>query len=158
MRVRGILWTGVRVTDQKAAEVFFSDVLGLTLARKDDDQHFSLFQLPSGQEFEVFGPGSLWSAIHEHPVVVGFEVENVPQARGELESLGVELVTDIQGDQRTGAWCYFRGPDGILFEICSKGSDETAVVSQAIYGTGQAGEALTPEALLTDFGPSISPR
>jgi catechol 2,3-dioxygenase-like lactoylglutathione lyase family enzyme len=158
MRVRGILWTGVRVTDQKAAEAFFSDVLGLTLARKDDAQQFSLFQLPSGQEFEVFGPGSSWSAIHEHPVVVGFEVEDVSESRAELEGHGVEFVTDIQGDPQTGEWCYFRGPDGILFEICSKGSGAAAVVFQAIYGTGQAGEPLTPEALLTDVELSISPR
>ena len=37
-------------------------------------------------------------------------------ARKELESRGVEFVTDVE-DNESEAWAYFRGPDGYLCEL-----------------------------------------
>ena len=45
--------------------------------------------------------------------VLAFQVEDVRAARKELESRGVEFVTDVDGNE-SEAWAYFRGPDGYL--------------------------------------------
>ena len=37
-----------------------------------------------------------------------------------MERKGVEFVTDID-TWEDEAWCYFRGPDGYLYEILQKG-------------------------------------
>ena len=48
--------------------------------------------------------------------VLGFEVADVPEAREELKAMGVEFVTEVR-EQSGAKWCYFRGPDGHLYEI-----------------------------------------
>jgi hypothetical protein len=35
---------------------FFEEVLNLPLVRREDDDDFGMFRLPSDQIFEVFGP------------------------------------------------------------------------------------------------------
>ena len=122
MQIQGILWAGVRVAEPENAARFFSDTLGLEIAKRDAGAGFTLFRLPSGQEFELLGPQSRWYAVHEHPVVVGFQVADVSESRRELEAKGVPFVSETAGDAATGQWCYFRGPGGVLFEICSEGS------------------------------------
>jgi hypothetical protein len=71
--------------------------------------------VPSGQLFELFGPESPYYQLHACPVLA-FQVEDVGEARKELESRGVEFVTDVEGDE-SEAWAYFRGPDGYLYEL-----------------------------------------
>jgi catechol 2,3-dioxygenase-like lactoylglutathione lyase family enzyme len=73
------------------------------------------FELPSGQLFEVFGSESRHYQFHHCPVV-GFQVEDVRAAKQEMESKGIEFMTDVLGDDME-AWAYFRGPDGYLYEI-----------------------------------------
>jgi hypothetical protein len=41
---------------------------------------------------------------------------DVRAARKELESRGVEFVTDVDGNE-SEAWTYFHGPDGYLYEL-----------------------------------------
>jgi hypothetical protein len=43
------------------------------------------------------------------------QVDDVRAARKEIESHGVEFVTDVNGNSE--AWTYFRGPDGYLYEL-----------------------------------------
>jgi hypothetical protein len=73
------------------------------------------FELPSGQLFEVFDAESRYYQFHICPVV-GFQVEGVRAARQELQSKGIEFMTQVFGDEKE-AWTYFRGPDGYLYEI-----------------------------------------
>jgi catechol 2,3-dioxygenase-like lactoylglutathione lyase family enzyme len=113
MRVLGYTWAGVRTSDLESAARFFSDVLGLSLIHQGKD--LVQFETPSGQLFEVFGSESRYYQLHTCPVL-GFQVENVREARKELESRGVEFVTEVQGDE-SEAWAYFRGPDGYLYEL-----------------------------------------
>jgi catechol 2,3-dioxygenase-like lactoylglutathione lyase family enzyme len=117
--IQGILWAGVRVDEPESAIRFFRDLLGLEIAEQDAGGGFTLFRLPSGQEFELLGPNSRWYRVHEDRVVVGFQVADVPEARRELQAEGIEFVTETAGDAASGQWCYFRGPGGVLFEICS---------------------------------------
>jgi catechol 2,3-dioxygenase-like lactoylglutathione lyase family enzyme len=113
MRVLGYTWAGVRTANLESAARFFADVLGLSLIH--EGQGLVQLELPSGQMFEVFGSESRYYKLHACPVLA-FQVVDVRAARKELESLGVEFVTDIDGNE-SEAWFYFRGPDGYLYEL-----------------------------------------
>lgn len=113
MRVLGYTWAGVRTDNLKSAADFFADILGLSLIHEGKD--LIQFEMPSGQLFEVFASESRYYQLHTCPVL-GFQVEDVRAARKELESRGVEFVTDLYGNN-TEAWTYFRGPDGYLYEL-----------------------------------------
>lgn len=113
MRVLGYTWAGVRTSDLHSSSSFFSDILGLQ--RIHDGEGFVQFELPSGQLFEVFSSESHYHQFHNCPVV-GFQVEDVRTAKQEMESKGIEFLTDVFGDEKA-SWAYFRGPDGYLYEI-----------------------------------------
>jgi catechol 2,3-dioxygenase-like lactoylglutathione lyase family enzyme len=113
MRVLGYTWAGVRTADLKSTAHFFADTLGLSLVR--EGKAMVQFETATGQLFEVFGPGSPYYRLHASPVLA-FQVEDVRAAKKELESRGVEFVTDVDGDS-SEAWVYFRGPDGYLYEL-----------------------------------------
>jgi catechol 2,3-dioxygenase-like lactoylglutathione lyase family enzyme len=113
MRVLGYTWAGVRTADLKLAARFFANVLGLSVIH--EGKGLVQFEMPSGQLFEVFGPESRFYKLHSCPVLA-FQVEDVREARKELESQNVEFVTDIEGNE-SEAWAYFRGPDGYLYEL-----------------------------------------
>jgi catechol 2,3-dioxygenase-like lactoylglutathione lyase family enzyme len=113
VRVLGYTWAGVRTADLKSATRFFADVLGFSVIHKGVD--LVQFEMPSRQSFEVFGSKNRYSQLHDCPVLA-FQVEDVRAARKELESRGVEFVTDVEGNE-SEAWTYFRGPDGYLYEL-----------------------------------------
>jgi catechol 2,3-dioxygenase-like lactoylglutathione lyase family enzyme len=113
MRVLGYDWAGVRTADLKSTERFFAEVLGLSLLHRGEG--LVQFEMPSGQLFEVFGLESRFYRFHTCPVL-GFQVEDVRTARKELESEGVEFVSEVDGNE-SEAWTYFKGPDGYLYEL-----------------------------------------
>jgi catechol 2,3-dioxygenase-like lactoylglutathione lyase family enzyme len=113
VRVLGYTWAGVRTSDLNSSSRFFSDILGLR--RVHNGKGLVQFELPSGQLFEIFGAESRYYQFHNCPVV-GFQVEDVGAAKREMESKGIEFMTDVFGDEKE-AWAYFRGPDGYLYEI-----------------------------------------
>jgi catechol 2,3-dioxygenase-like lactoylglutathione lyase family enzyme len=117
MRVLGYTWAGVRTADLKSSARFFADILGFSLMHEGDD--LAQFEMPSGQLFEVFGPKNRYYSLHSCPVLA-FQVEDVRAARSELETRGVEFVTEIAGSG-SEAWTYFRGPDGYLYELWQTG-------------------------------------
>jgi len=113
MRVLGYTWAGVRTADMESAARFFGETLGLPVSFKGPG--VVQFEFPSGQLFEVFDPASKYYRLHECPVL-GFQVESVRAARAELESTGIEFVTEVYGNE-VEAWTYFRGPDGVVYEL-----------------------------------------
>ena len=113
MRLLGYTWAGVRTADMKSAARFFGETLGLPASYQA--QGVVQFELSSGQLFEVFDAASKYYQLHACPVL-GFQVENVREARKELESKGIEFVTEVYGND-VEAWVYFRGPDGFLYEL-----------------------------------------
>ena len=51
----------------------------------------------------------------------GFAVEDIKSTRDELIARGVEAVTEIEGGPDSGGyWCYFRDPEGNVFEISQR--------------------------------------
>jgi catechol 2,3-dioxygenase-like lactoylglutathione lyase family enzyme len=113
MRVLAYTWAGVRSADLTSAKRFFADDLGLSLA--SEGEGLVQFELPSGQLFEIFGSENRYYPLHACRVLA-FQVEDVRTARNKLKSRGVEFVTEIEGNE-TEVWVYFRGPDGILYEL-----------------------------------------
>lgn len=113
MHVLGYTWAGVRTSDLNSSSRFFSDILGLRQVHHG--KALVQFELPSGQLFEVFSSESRYYSFHNCPVV-GFQVEDVRAAKREMESSGIEFMTEVLGDDKE-AWAYFRGPDGYLYEI-----------------------------------------
>jgi catechol 2,3-dioxygenase-like lactoylglutathione lyase family enzyme len=107
-------WVGVVAEDLEAQRRFYRDVLGFreTEAGKDWVQ----FEL-DGQLFEVIARRSL-PQYAARRFQVGFTVHDIQEAREELIRAGVEPISEIEGgDDTTNDWCYFRDPEGNVFEI-----------------------------------------
>jgi catechol 2,3-dioxygenase-like lactoylglutathione lyase family enzyme len=109
-------WMGVVAKDLEAQRRFYRDVLGLREADSGPGWvHFDL----GGNMFEVIQREDVpqYDAARYQ---VGFTVDNIETARTELVRLGVEPLTDIEptepGDT-ANRWCYFRDPEGNVFEI-----------------------------------------
>ena len=117
MDVKSYSWAGAPTDDFDGTMRFFEEVLGFRVVMRDDETDFGMFRLPSGQVFEVFGPKSDEHSYLKMPAV-GFDVDDVRQARAELEAQGIEFVTDILTiPSGKVSWTYFVGPDGFLYEI-----------------------------------------
>ena len=121
MRILGVEWVGLKVNDMAGAEAFFVETLGVESVRRSETRGFTSLRLPSGQLIELFGPQSREYELHETPVVAGFEVEDVQVFREEMAERGVEFMTDVEGGPKSGRWCYFRGPEGSMFQVFSRG-------------------------------------
>ena len=108
-------WIGVVVEDLAEQRRFYREVLGFTEVKAGADWvHFDL------------GNGNLLELIQRNNdpqydrarYQVGYTVEDILSARAELIARGVEPVTRIEGDAAAGGrWCYFRDPEGNVFEI-----------------------------------------
>ena len=120
MEVLSISWAGVRTQNFAATVRYFEENMSLPLTLLDDQEEVAHFRCASGDLFEIFGPNNPNARHHASPVF-GFQVAHIEVARREMESKGVDFVTDIDRWEED-AWCYFRGPDGYLYEICQKGA------------------------------------
>ncbi len=117
MDIKSYSWAGAPTDDFDGTMRFFEEVLGFRVVMRDDKTDFGMLRLPSGQVFEVFGPKSEEHGYLKGPAV-GFDVEDVRQARAELEAQGIEFITDILSiPSGKVSWTYFVGPDGYLYEL-----------------------------------------
>ncbi|HET8873922.1 MAG TPA: VOC family protein [Gaiellaceae bacterium] len=111
MRIKGIVWLGMRTERFDEMREFFLDITGVA---PRDDPGLAVFDLASGDRIEVFDP-TTGESYMDAPLV-GFLVDDVAVARAELESRGIEFIGPI----RTGAgssWSHFRAPDGNVYEL-----------------------------------------
>jgi predicted enzyme related to lactoylglutathione lyase len=115
--IEGVSWVGMET--QKFAEAcrFFEEVFGLRRGSAAVD--FLEFECPNGDVVEIFGPRSGHPAYQfaRNPVVVGFSVADIENARRHLERSGVTLLGEVVRDSEGAAWQHFRGPDGLVFEL-----------------------------------------
>ena len=115
MEYQGITWAGIPVEDFEGAVAFFRDLLGIRLSRIDNDQQVAHFRLANGDLVELFGPVSAREP-YRRTVVVALGVADVEQARAEMEKAGVSFLTDTN-TWEDESWCFFEGPEGLVFEI-----------------------------------------
>jgi catechol 2,3-dioxygenase-like lactoylglutathione lyase family enzyme len=110
-------WIGVVADDLEAQRRFYRDVLGLRELESGDD--WLQFDL-DGKVFELVERSEL-PQYDERRYQVGFTVDDIRAARAELVGRGVEAISEIEGDPDGGAaWCYFRDPEGNVFELTQR--------------------------------------
>ena len=121
MQVNGIGWTGVLTEHFESTLSFFSDVLGLHMAYRDESKELAHFRFRSGQLLEIYGPSNRarkekyrW---FQGPAL-GFEVEDVASARQEMLARGACFITELESWENE-VWTMFLGPENRLFEIAS---------------------------------------
>ncbi|MFW0784887.1 VOC family protein [Gordonia sp. CPCC 206044] len=120
MKIYGIRWVGSRTTNYQAMRDFAADTLGLTVVQ--DQQNAVVFAFPDGSALEVFKPGDDDHAFFDHPVA-GLIVDDVREARAELEARGVEFIGEVHdgvADSWGSAWSHFRAPDGHVYVLISR--------------------------------------
>ena len=110
-------WIGVVADDMTAQAAFYRNVLGLRQVDAGDD--WVQFDV-DGRTFEVLERSSL-PQYDSRRVQVGFQVADIERARQDLLDAGVEAISAIEGGPRSGSrWCYFRDPEGNVFEITER--------------------------------------
>lgn len=111
-------WIGVVANDLEKQRRFYRDVLGLA-------------ELESGEGWVQFDMGwpNLLEVIqrsdepqYDRPrYQAGFAVEDIRAARERLIARGAEPLTEIEGGaDSNGNWCYFRDPEGNVFEVSQR--------------------------------------
>ena len=117
MNVRGLIWLGTRTERFDETAEFFGSVLNLRALHREPD--FAVFETLNGDKVEVFGPSD---RDHEHFAtgpVAGLGVDDVGEARAEMEASGVEFIGPVRRWEDGGSSAHFRGPDGNVYEITS---------------------------------------
>jgi catechol 2,3-dioxygenase-like lactoylglutathione lyase family enzyme len=105
---------GVVADDLDAQAAFYRDVLGLHETEAGDG--WVEFDL-DGHLFEVIQRSEL-PQYEARRFQVGFTVADIEAARDALVAAGVEPISGIEGgDDTDNLWCYFRDPEGNVFEI-----------------------------------------
>ena len=117
MHVKRLAWLGARTEKFDATTTFFRDVLGLPVVYEEPG--FAMHQLPDADRdfVEVFGADHPGGALYTTGPVVGLLVDDITEARAELEAAGVELLDSIHWPESMEGygWFHFRGPDGNVY-------------------------------------------
>lgn len=116
MNIRGYSWAGAPTSDFDETNRFFREDLGLELIARDEERMIGVFKLPTGQLFEVFGPGNRYQKLMNSPTIA-FDVDDIDKARTDLETRGVKFVSEIERGSHGDAWTFFEGPDGYLYQL-----------------------------------------
>ena len=116
LRIRSIAFVGMPVLRTfPETSALFEDSLELQRAEMDVPFQMSLFTLPSGRLFEIMGPDVPDVSLTNY-ALLGFEVDDIYEALRILQSRGVPIVGTPR-DQGDVAWFFFRGPQGLVYEI-----------------------------------------
>jgi catechol 2,3-dioxygenase-like lactoylglutathione lyase family enzyme len=108
-------WIGIVADDLESQRRFYRDTLGIKEVRRGPD--WVHFDLGEGNLFELIRRSE--DSQYDRPrYQVGFAVADIEAARAELIARGVSAITPLEGGADTGGrWCYFRDPEGNVFEI-----------------------------------------
>ena len=113
--VQEIGWVGVTQTDMAKSERFFGELLELDEYGRMDDLGLVIYQLPSGQIFELIAEQAPDSAMYRRPLL-GFLVEDAEQAKKTMEGRGLTFSSDLIRVPGS-AWAFFQDPNGYTHEI-----------------------------------------
>ncbi|MFN2591017.1 MAG: VOC family protein [Actinomycetota bacterium] len=112
------IWIGIVADDLDAQRRFYRDILGLAEMAEGED--WVQFDMGQGRLLELLGRTED-PQYDRRRVQVGFAVGDIHAAVRELESRGVERITEVEGGPESGQyWCYFRDPEGNVFEVAQK--------------------------------------
>jgi len=122
MKMKGLAWMGTRTGEFEATSSFFRDTLGLEVSHEEPD--FAVYRLPNGDAVEVFGPSDRTHEHFEIGPVVGFLVDDIEEARSELEADGIQFMGPVHTADDGGSWSHFRGPDGNVYELTGENPEK----------------------------------
>lgn len=111
-------WLGLVTDDLEGQRRFYRDVLALEEAEAGDG--WVQFDLGEGRLFELLRRthDPQYERVRYQP---GFAVDDIERARDRLLALGAQPVSEVEGGPESGgAWCYFRDPEGNVFEISQR--------------------------------------
>ncbi len=127
VQVKRLAWLGTRTERFDEMTAFVRDILGLSV--KYEEPGFAMFRLPGADNdfVEVFGMDVEAGSFYTTGPVVGLLVDDVEEARTELQEAGIELLDEIQTSSLAEglAWFHFRGPDGNVYAVL-QGSEAVA--------------------------------
>lgn len=111
-------WIGVISENLEGQRRFYRDVLGLREMRSGEG--YAWFDMGGGNLFELIATSD--EPQYNSPrFQIGFDVGDIRAAREELIARGVEPISEIEGSDEAGSyWCYFRDPEGNIFEITQR--------------------------------------
>jgi hypothetical protein len=120
MQVRNVRWIGTATPRYAEMTAFCRDVLGMTV--RFEDPTTTELVTTEGDAVQVMAPGDpYFSFFREHaggPVPL-LEVDDLTEARRELEDAGIEIVGP-PGEDRDWTWLHLRAPDGQLYELAAR--------------------------------------
>ncbi len=111
-------WLGLVVEDLERQRSFYRDVLGLDEIEADED--WMQFDMGRPNVFELLRrtDDPQYDRVRFQP---GFSVDDIDRARERLLQLGAEPVSGVEGGPDSGGrWCYFRDPEGNVFEVSQR--------------------------------------
>jgi catechol 2,3-dioxygenase-like lactoylglutathione lyase family enzyme len=111
-------WLGLVVDDLEGQRRFYREVLGLEEVAAAED--WVQFDMGGPNVFELLRRTA--EPRYDRPrFQPGFAVDDVERARDRLVELGAAQITPIEGGPDSGgAWCYFRDPEGNVFEVSQR--------------------------------------
>ena len=118
-KFKGIVWLGVRTKKFDELLDFYQNKMGLPVIHEAPG--FCALDLPSGDRIEIFSEdyksddGNDYKHFSTGPVV-GFLVDNIEEAKAEMEAEGIEFIGPV-GEGRKSKWAHFRGVDGNTYEL-----------------------------------------
>ncbi|MGH2734541.1 MAG: VOC family protein [Actinomycetota bacterium] len=102
LELRWPAWIGLIVEVLQGQRAFYRDVLGLQERGSGND--WVWFDMGEGRLFELLAPQQ--AAIYKPGFTISFQVDDIQAAVEELESRGVQRITDVEGgpsQRSTGA-------------------------------------------------------
>jgi catechol 2,3-dioxygenase-like lactoylglutathione lyase family enzyme len=118
----GINWVFSGTPEFERTVEFFRDVMGLRVAEEGipvtDTQftRYALIALPQGGTLEILEPKEPMRELYS-ALMLSVTVDDVIQARRELEDKGVEFVSPLFRAPDGVGWTYFRAPDGHVYQL-----------------------------------------
>ena len=118
----GINWILAPTRNFDESVAFFRDMMGIQVVEEGVpviDTQFSRYaqiRMPNGVVLEVVEPKESVAHLYDAPVV-SITVDDVAQARRELESRQIVFETPIFDTREGWGWTYFRAPDGAVYQI-----------------------------------------
>ena len=111
-------WLGIVVEDLEGQRRFYRNVLGL--AELDAGEDWVQFDMGGPNLLELLSRDDRpqYDRLRFQP---GFAVGDIHAARARLIEHGAEAITEIEGGPGSGGyWCYFRDPEGNVFELSQR--------------------------------------
>ena len=118
----GISWVISCTSNFEQTVAFFRNVMGLAITDEGvpvTDTQFTRYaqiKMSNGVVLEIVEPDERVRQLYNAPIV-SFTVDDVAQARRELEGIQVEFVAPIFSTKEGWGWTYFRAPDGNVYQI-----------------------------------------